>query len=198
MKVVLASNNPGKLEEFKKIFASSGINITPQENFSVPEAEETGLTFIENAILKARNACKYTSLPSIADDSGLEVDALGGKPGIHSARFAGENATQEKYINKLLSCLKNAPKPKRTARFRCVLVYLQHAEDPSPIIAQGTWEGQILTEPAGWNGFGYDPIFFVPEQNCSAAQLSPEIKNKLSHRSKAINNLLHQLNPHDR
>lgn len=190
MIVVLASNNLGKLAEFKKLFANTEIKIIPQKDFPVPEAEETGLTFIENAILKARNASKHTGLPAIADDSGLEVDALNGKPGIYSARFAGKNATQKEHTTKLLSAMSNIPIGERTARFHCVLVFLRHEKDPSPIIAHATWEGEILTEERGEHGFGYDPIFFIPELNCTAAQLDSEVKIAHSHRGKAMRKLL--------
>jgi len=190
MIIVLASNNPGKLEEFKKIFSSTKIKLVPQKDFPVPEVEETGLTFIENAILKARNACKYTNLPAIADDSGLSVDALNGKPGIYSARFAGKDSTQKQKIDALLDALKDVPKQDRTARYHCSLVYLRDEFDPAPIIAHGSWEGTILTTPKGDKGFGFDPVFFVPKFNCSAAELEPKIKNAHSHRGIALKILL--------
>lgn len=190
MLVVLASNNVGKLAEFKHLFANSEIEIVPQKNFQVPEAVENGLTFIENAIIKARNACKYTKLPAIGDDSGLAVDALNGQPGIYSARFAGKNATQTEHINKLLSVMHDIPPAKRTARFHCILAYMHHTEDPAPLIVHASWEGKILTQAKGENGFGYDPIFFVPQLNCTAAQLAPAIKIAHSHRGKAMCKLL--------
>jgi XTP/dITP diphosphohydrolase len=184
--VVLATGNPGKLHELQHMLADSGINVTPQSEYNVPEAVEDGLSFVENAIIKARNASKYTGLPAIADDSGIEVDALHGEPGIHSARFAGDNASDEDNWKLLLSKLKGLPNKKRKARFRCLMVYVRHADDPTPIICQGSWEGRILESPQGKNGFGYDPVFLVPDKNCSAAELSPETKNVLSHRGKAL------------
>ncbi len=188
--IVLASNNRGKVREINELLADFDIEVVPQSIFGVPEAEETGLTFVENAILKARNAAKYSGLPAIADDSGIEVDALKGAPGIYSARFAGIGSNDEDNWRKLLAELKDVHEVDRTARFQCLLVYMRHDEDPTPLICQGVWEGRILFEPQGENGFGYDPIFFVPEQNCSAAQLPAEIKNQLSHRGQALRKLL--------
>jgi len=193
MKVVLASSNPGKIKEFQEIFSKINFIIMSQNNFNVPNADETGLTFIENAIIKARNACKYTNLPALADDSGLEVDILNGAPGIYTARFAGENASAEDHNNKLLAELKDVPKEKRTARFCCALVFMRHHLDPTPIISQAFWHGLILEKPDGKNGFGYDPIFYVPEKNLSAAKLNPEEKHQISHRGKALKKLLRQL-----
>ena len=167
--------------------------MVPQSDFDVPEIEETGLTFVENAILKARNAAKYTGLPAIADDSGLEVDALRGAPGIYSARYAGPGTDDTKNLQKVLQELEGLPEAERTARFQCLLVYMEHDLDPTPIICQGTWEGRITNEPAGENGFGYDPVFFVPEQGCTSAQLSAEEKNRLSHRGQALQSLLRAL-----
>jgi len=184
--VVLASTNPGKLREIQRILKKLSWQIIPQAEFHVPEIQETGLTFVENAILKARCTAQHTKLPAIADDSGLEVDALDGAPGIYSARFAGKNATAQQNIKKLLHELENIPEQERTARFQCIMVYLQHAKDPSPIIAQGTWEGRILFKEQGKNGFGYDPIFFVPTHNCSAAELPIDTKNQISHRGQAL------------
>lgn len=192
-KVVLATNNPGKLREFQLLFKTIGIEIIPQTEFNVPEVEETGLTFVENAILKARQACYYSRLPSIADDSGLIVDALGGRPGIYSARFAGKNVPQQNHYNKLLQELRGVEKSKRTARFCCTLVFLRQADDPAPIIAQAFLEGEILLEPRGTNGFGYDPVFSVPELKCSNAELTSEQKNKISHRGKALATLMTQI-----
>lgn len=166
------------------------IDVVPQVQFDVPEIEETGLTFIENAILKARNAAHLTGLPAMADDSGLEVEALGGAPGIYSSRFAGPNAHDGTNIEKLLTMLEHAPEPQRKARFQCVMVFLGHANDPTPLICHGTWEGRILTAPQGLQGFGYDPIFYVPTHHCSAAELDPEVKNSLSHRGQALRQLL--------
>ncbi len=192
-KIVLASNNAGKLKELKYLLSEFNVEIIAQDELNVPDAEETGLTFIENAILKARNACLYTGLPSIADDSGLEVDALNGRPGIYSARYAGENKTSENYCNRLLQDLKGIPKEKRTARFQSVVVFMRHAEDPSPLIAQGTWAGEILTETKGHGGFGYDPVFYIQSLGATVAELSPEIKNQHSHRARAMKALLLQL-----
>lgn len=187
-KIVLASGNAAKIREIQAIIGNR--LIVPQSNFNVPEAEETGLTFVENAILKARNACHFSGLSAIADDSGIEVDALEGAPGVISARYAGETASHRDNLEKLLEELAGVPDSKRSARFHCVLVYLRTDSDPSPIIAQGVWEGAILHQPIGANGFGYDPIFFVPEKNCSSAQLEPDIKNQLSHRAKALKQLM--------
>ncbi len=188
-KIVLASNNPGKVREINQILAGLHLTVVPQSDFEVTEAEETGLTFVENALLKARNAARFTGLAAIADDSGLEVDALHGAPGIYSARYAGKGAGDKANLVKLLDDLKNVPDEKRTARFQCVLVYLRHELDPTPVICQGTWEGRILRAPVGDNGFGYDPIFFVPTHGCSSAQLPPEEKNRLSHRGQALRRL---------
>ena len=197
-KLVLASGNQGKLREFSQLFANKNIQVIPQNEFDTIEAEETGLSFVENAILKARNACKFSGLPSLADDSGLEVDALKGAPGIYSARYAadenGKTSDQANYL-KLLAALKDVPNEQRTARFQCVLVYMRHENDPTPQVFQGSWEGQILTEPSGTDGFGYDPVFFVPSENCSSAELSKEKKNQLSHRGKAIQQLLQYWRP---
>ncbi len=189
-KIVLASNNPGKVREFNQLLAGLHLSVVPQSDFEVTEAEETGLTFVENAILKARNAARFTQLAAIADDSGLEVDALHGAPGIYSARYAGKGAGDKANLLKLLDDIKSVPDVKRTARFQCVLVYLRHEFDPTPIICQGTWEGRILHAPVGEHGFGYDPVFFVPTHNCSSAQLPPEVKNTLSHRGQALRKLV--------
>lgn len=189
-KIVLASGNKGKVREFNQIFAGLDIEVVPQTEFGVPEAEETGLTFVENAIIKARNAAAYTGLPAIADDSGLEVDALKGAPGIYSARYAGVGASDEENLQKLLQQMEGVPEAERTARFQCLLVLMEHENDPTPIICQGTWEGRIIASPQGENGFGYDPVFFVPEHECSSAQLSAEVKNRLSHRGQALEKLL--------
>ena len=191
--IVLASNNAGKVREIERLLAESRIHIRPQGEYGVPEAEETGLTFVENAILKARNAARHSGLPAIADDSGLEVDALRGAPGIYSARYAGPGATDEANLRKLLADLAEAPEAERTARFQCVLVYLRHAEDPTPLICQGAWEGSILSEPRGTSGFGYDPIFLVPSHGRSSAELDPDTKNRLSHRGQALRRLQEQL-----
>jgi len=184
--LVLASSNASKVREINQMLAGLDLNVVPQSDFKVIDAEETGLTFIENALLKARNATRHTGLPAIADDSGIEVDYLNGAPGIYSARYAGKNASDEQNLRRLLDDLVGIPEAERTARFQCLMVYLRHEFDPTPIICQGTWEGRILFEPRGSNGFGYDPIFFVPTHNCSSAELPPEVKNKLSHRGQAL------------
>lgn len=193
--VVLASNNAGKLREFRELLAAANINVLAQGDFHVPEVRETGLSFVENAILKARHASRLTQLPAIADDSGLEVDFLHGAPGIYSARFAGSQANDDDNNARLLDLLNTVPDEQRTARFQCLLVYLRHPLDPTPLICQGTWDGRILTRPQGNNGFGYDPLFFVAERNCSSAELSPAEKNRLSHRGKAMTCLLTMLLP---
>ncbi len=192
-KVVLASGNKGKVREINQILAGLDIEVVPQTEFDVPEIEETGLTFVENAILKARNAAQHTGLPAIADDSGLEVDALNGAPGIYSARYAGEGASDEQNLTKLLNTLAGVPEAERTARFQCLMVYMSHELDPTPIICQGSWEGRITEAPQGESGFGYDPVFFVPTHGCTAAELSAEEKNRLSHRGQALQQLLHAL-----
>ena len=188
--VVLASSNPGKVREINQMLAGLHLTVLPQSDRGVPEAEETGLSFVENAILKARNAARHTGLPAIADDSGIEVDYLNGAPGIYSARYAGKGASDEQNLRKLLDDLVGVPEAERTARFQCLIVYLRHEFDPTPVICQGTWEGRILLEPRGMSGFGYDPIFFVPTHNRSSAELPPEVKNKLSHRGQALRALV--------
>lgn len=191
--VVLASSNPGKLREINQILTTLALTVVPQSDYNVPDADETGLTFVENALLKARNATRHSGLPAIADDSGIEVDYLNGAPGIYSARYAGKNANDAQNLEKLLANLKGIPDPERTARFQCLMVYLRHEFDPTPVICQGTWEGKILLEPRGKNGFGYDPVFFVPTHKCSSAELPAEEKNKLSHRGQALRKLVEEL-----
>jgi XTP/dITP diphosphohydrolase len=181
--VVLASGNAGKLREFGGLLVPLGMTLLPQSDFEVPEVEENGLSFVENAIIKARAAAQYSGLPAIADDSGLEVDYLDGEPGIHSARYSGEG--DEGNNRKLLAALGDLPQEQRKARFQCVLVYMRHALDPTPLVCQASWEGYILREPRGENGFGYDPLFYVPDQQCSSAELAPELKNRISHRARA-------------
>jgi XTP/dITP diphosphohydrolase len=189
-RIVLASNNAGKVREFNQLLAQHRIRVLPQADFGIPEAEEVGLSFVENAILKARNAARHSGLPAIADDSGIEVDALNGAPGIYSARYAGPGSGDTANLRKLLEVLREVPEAERTARFQCLMVYMRHGEDPTPLICQGTWEGRILYEPRGDNGFGYDPVFYVPTHNCSAAQLDAATKNALSHRGQALKRLL--------
>lgn len=194
--VVLATNNSGKLKEFAEILGDVHLSIIPQSDLEIPEIEETGLSFVENAILKARNAAYHSGLPALGDDSGLEVDILNGAPGIHSARFAGNainKANDEENCKKLLSDLIATSEEERTARFQCVLVLLKHAYDASPLICQGTWEGRVLFTSQGENGFGYDPLFYVPTHHCSAAELAPGVKNQISHRAKAIAKLIQRL-----
>ncbi|MFT6155071.1 MAG: XTP/dITP diphosphohydrolase [Bermanella sp.] len=192
-KIVLATGNKGKVKELARMLSGLGIEVLPQSEFDVTEVAETGSTFVENAIIKARHAAKHTGLPAIADDSGLAVDALGGAPGVYSARYSGEHATDQSNITKLLGTMADVPTDKRQAKFLCVLVYMRHADDPSPIICQGEWCGEIMTEQQGANGFGYDPIFWVNQLNSSSAQLSHQQKNALSHRGKALKLLLAQL-----
>ncbi|MDZ7803662.1 XTP/dITP diphosphatase [Thiohalophilus sp.] len=189
-RLVLASNNPGKVREIDQMLAGIDMHVLPQSDFNAGEVEETGLTFVENAILKARHAAGQAGLPAIADDSGLEVDALNGAPGIYSARYAGAGASDAQNLQKLLADLQDVPEQERTARFQCLLVYMRHAADPTPLICQGTWEGVITREPQGDNGFGYDPVFYVPEQDCTSAQLPSETKNRLSHRGQALRQLV--------
>jgi XTP/dITP diphosphohydrolase len=192
-KIVLATGNKGKVAEFASLFDSYNIDIQPQSAFNVPDAPETGTTFVENAIIKARNASAITGLPSIADDSGLAVDALGGAPGIYSSRYAGEPSDDSNNIDKLLDAL--AGKDDRNARFLCVLVFMQHKDDPTPIICQGEWHGEIAKQRHGDGGFGYDPVFWLPEQNMSAAQLDKDTKNAQSHRGKALKLLMQHMLP---
>ncbi|MBD3634893.1 MAG: RdgB/HAM1 family non-canonical purine NTP pyrophosphatase [Methylophaga sp.] len=190
--IVLATGNQGKLREFAQLLAPLSINVVTQAEMGVTEVAETGLSFVENAIIKARNACAQTGLPAIADDSGLEVDALLGAPGIYSSRYAGENASDADNIDALLTALQDVPDTERQARFQCVLVFMRHADDPTPLICQGTWHGQILTAPAGEGGFGYDPVFFVAETDCSAAELSAQQKHAVSHRGQAMRRFIEE------
>lgn len=192
-RVVLASGNQGKVREINQILYGLDLQVVPQTELGVDEVEETGLTFVENAIIKARAASQQTGLAAIADDSGLEVDALQGAPGIYSARYAGANASDAENYFKLLEAMDGVAEPQRKARFRCLMVYMRHAADPTPIICQGSWEGAITLAPHGENGFGYDPVFWVPEYSCSAAALSAGQKNNLSHRGAALRQLAQQL-----
>ena len=190
-RIVLASGNDGKLKELRQILAKKDVTLIAQAEFAVSEVAETGLSFVENALIKARHACRETGLPAIADDSGIEVDALHGEPGIYSARYAGIDGPAADTANnaKLLAELEQVAEQDRTARFQCVVVFLQHHEDPMPLICQGTWEGRILFSESGDNGFGYDPLFYVPTHDCASAELDPEIKNSLSHRGQALRKL---------
>jgi len=185
-KLVIASNNRGKIAELSELLAPLGIRPVAQGELGVSEAEEPAVTFVENAILKARHAARATGLPALADDSGLAVDALGGQPGVRSARYAGEQASDQDNIQALLQALADVPDGDRGAQFHCVLVYLRHADDPTPIICHGRWPGSILKEPRGEGGFGYDPVFLVPEKGCSAAELTRAEKSHISHRGRAL------------
>lgn len=187
--LVIASNNRGKIAELTDLLAPLGMSPVAQGELGVSEAEEPAPTFVENAILKARHAARSTGLPALADDSGLAVDALGGRPGVRSARFAGEQATDADNIRALLQTMADIPEDRRQASFHCVLVYLRHAEDPVPLICHGRWAGRILTAPRGSGGFGYDPVFWVPDLDCSAAELSREQKGRISHRGQALRQL---------
>lgn len=195
-KLVLASNNQGKLRELGELLAPLGLQPIAQGELGVGEAEEPACTFVENALLKARHAAQQTGLPALADDSGLAVDALGGQPGVRSARYAGVDASDAENVQALLTALKAVPEAERTAQFHCVLVYLRHAEDPTPIICHGRWPGRILEHPTGSGGFGYDPVFFAPEFGCSAAELTREQKGRVSHRGRALRLLVEQLGGH--
>ena len=198
-KWVLASNNKGKLNEFKRLFEAANLNIdiVPQGQLNIEDAVEDGLSFIENAIIKARHASRISGLPAIADDSGLCVPVLGNAPGIYSARYAGEHGNDANNNAKLMADLQPIREQNQNTPikgyFVCVLALVRHAEDPLPIIAQGLWQGEILPQPQGENGFGYDPLFWVPELQLTAAAMNPEQKNKISHRGLAINSLLQQL-----
>jgi XTP/dITP diphosphohydrolase len=188
--IVLASGNAGKLREINQLLAGLDYEVVPQSQFGIADAAETGSTYIENAIIKARHAAQQSGHAALADDSGLEVDALGGEPGVHSARYAGAGAGDAANLEKLLQALRDVPAAKRTARFHCVMVYMRHARDPMPVVAHGTWDGSIAAEPHGANGFGYDPVFIVPTRNCTSAELPPDEKNRLSHRGQALRALL--------
>lgn len=192
--VVLASGNAGKLRELGEVLAPLGVTLTPQAEFNVPEVDENGLSFVENAIIKARAAAEHSGLPAIADDSGLEVDLLNGAPGIYSARYSGSGDRGNNA--RLLQELGDAPEAERSARFQCVLVYMRHALDPTPLVCQASWDGFILLEPKGDHGFGYDPLFYVPEHHCSSAELPRELKNRISHRAKASALLFEALRQH--
>jgi XTP/dITP diphosphohydrolase len=189
-RLVLASGNPGKVAELLRLLSGWNCQVIPQSDFATPSVEETGDSFVENALLKAHGAAHHCGLPAIADDSGLEVDALDGAPGIYSARYAGAGASDADNNQKLLEDLRGVPLQQRSARFHCALVYLRHWQDPNPIICQAQWEGQILEQDSGAGGFGYDPLFYVPAAGCSSAQLSRETKNRLSHRGQALQLLL--------
>ena len=188
-KIVLASSNQGKLREIQTIFANQPYQLLPQGEFSVSDADETGLSFVENALIKARHAAQHTGLMALADDSGIEVDYLNGAPGIYSARYAGQPCDNQANNEKLLNELSGVAIEQRTARFQCVIVLMRHAEDPMPLICSGTWEGVIVEQASGVNGFGYDPLFYVPTHQCTSAELPPQTKNELSHRGHALREL---------
>lgn len=189
-KIVLASNNTGKLREIQAVLNQQRFQLVQQSEFNVEDVPETGTTFVENAIIKARHAAQVTGLPALADDSGIVVDALHGAPGVYSARYSGEHCDDTENNNKLLRELSDVPDAERTARFQCVIVYMRHADDPMPIICEGTWEGSILHEVTGINGFGYDPLFYVPTHKCASAELDPAEKNRISHRAQALQKLI--------
>ncbi len=196
-RLVLASGNPGKLRELSALLGDLGYELSAQSEFDVPEVAETGTTFVENAIIKARHAAALTGLPALADDSGIEVDALAGAPGVYSARFAGPGSSDADNNALLLEKLRDIPPDRRSARYRAVIVLMHHAADPSPLICEGSWEGMIRLEPAGTGGFGYDPYFYLPELGCTSAELSAEDKNRLSHRGQALAELKRRLEHQD-
>lgn len=188
--IVLATGNPGKVKELGQLLAPMQLEVLPQSQFDVPEVAETGTTFVENAIIKARHAAHITGLPAIADDSGLVVEALKGAPGIYSSRYAGDSATDRDNLEKLLAEMKDVEDGARGAHFQCVLVFMRHAEDPTPLICQGKWQGSITRAASGTSGFGYDPVFFVPSEGVTSANLTPSTKNSLSHRGQALQKLV--------
>jgi len=194
-KLVLASSNPGKLRELSALLKDSDYQIIPQADFNVPDVAETGATFVENAIIKARHAAQYTDCPAVADDSGIVVDALNGEPGVYSARFAGNNASDDANNALLVEKLRSISEAKRSARYQAVIVYMRNAADPSPIICEGSWEGRIVLEARGSGGFGYDPYFYLPDYGCTSAELSADEKNRISHRGQALRLLLERLPP---
>ncbi|MBV8158104.1 MAG: RdgB/HAM1 family non-canonical purine NTP pyrophosphatase [Dyella sp.] len=195
--IVLASSNPGKLAEFSVLLADSGLNVVPQSAYDVSDADETGLTFVENALLKARHAVRISGLPALADDSGLCVEHLRGAPGLYSARYSGTHGDNAANNAKLLQEMKDVPVDQRGAFFICVLVLLQHADDPAPLIAEGRWHGRVLHEQRGVHGFGYDPLFLPDGETVSAAELPPGLKNRISHRGRALAELRQHLTaPH--
>lgn len=189
-RLVVATGNPGKLAEFSDLLADSGLQLVSQRELGIDDPPETGTTFVENAIIKARHAARVSGLPALADDSGLIVDALDGAPGLISAHYGGVHGDAARNMARLLAELDGVPDERRTARFHCAIVLLRHAADPAPLIAEGSWEGRVLQTPRGQGGFGYDPVFFSPENHCSAAELEPAVKNRTSHRGKALADLL--------
>ena len=191
--LVLASGNAGKLKELSSMLTPLGWTVRSQGDWKINEAVEDGLSFIENALIKARHAARHTGLRALGDDSGLVVDALGGMPGIYSSRYAGADADTKANNERLLHALRDVPGPERTAHFYCAMVLVRHAEDPAPLISTGKWTGRIMEQPRGEGGFGYDPIFWVPGNECSSAELAPEVKNSLSHRGQALTALVAQM-----
>ncbi|AHI29024.1 RdgB/HAM1 family non-canonical purine NTP pyrophosphatase [Marinobacter similis] len=192
-KIVIASNNKGKIAELTDLLGPLGMTPVAQGELGVGEAEEPAVTFVENAILKARHASRITGLPALADDSGLAVDCLNGQPGVRSARYAGDNASDQDNVDALLAAMASVPEGQRGAQFHCVLVFLRHADDPTPVVCHGRWPGAILSAPAGDGGFGYDPVFWVGEHQCSAAELTRAEKSRISHRGRALAQLTQQL-----
>jgi XTP/dITP diphosphohydrolase len=190
-KLVIASNNPGKLREIDRILQPLGLEVLPQSAFNIPEAEEPHCTFIENCLAKARHAAEHSGLPALADDSGICVDALNGAPGVYSARFAGEPKSDQRNNEKLIALLKH--EPNRRAHYYCVIVLVRHPHDPQPVIAEGSWHGEIIDHPRGGGGFGYDPYFLVPELGKTGAELPMDVKNGISHRGKALAELVEKL-----
>lgn len=190
MKLVLATSNPGKLKEIQALLSVPDVTIVPQSEYNVIDAEETGLTLVENAIIKARHACEHTGLPALSDDTGLVIDYLNGEPGVYSARYSGIPVNSERNVEKVLKALEGVPEQKRRAAFYCVMVFMQHPKDPVPLIVQGEWHGRIAKTKAGIHGFGYDSIFYVEEYQMTAAEISPELKNQISHRGQALANLI--------
>jgi XTP/dITP diphosphohydrolase len=186
MQLVLASGNPGKVDELRDLLRDAALELRAQSHYGVLDVEETATTFVENALLKARHAARETGLPAMADDSGLCVDALGGAPGLYSARYGGVQGDAGRNIARLLEAMHDVPEANRTARFSCVIVVLRSPDDPQPLIAEGEWRGRILETPRGAGGFGYDPVFFDPARDCSAAELDPSLKNRISHRGRAL------------
>ena len=191
--IVVASSNPGKLRELSQLFSDYQVSVLPQSRFSVTAVEETGSSFVENALIKARHAALATGRAVIADDSGLEVDVLNGEPGVYSSRYAGEDASDSDNLQLLLKNIAAAGVRKPAARFQCVMAYMRGDDDPDPLIARGAWEGYIVSEPAGSNGFGYDPIFYAPTHACTSAQLSAQVKNVVSHRGQALRKLVEMM-----
>ncbi len=189
-RLVLASHNAGKLAELRALLGAAGMTVVPQAQFGIDEVEETGATFVENALIKARHASRISGLPALADDSGLCVDALGGAPGLHSARYAGTDGDAQANILKLLDALAGIPDAHRGAHFHCTLVLLRHPDDPAPLVCEGRWRGRILHAPQGEDGFGYDPVFFDEASGQSAAELSREEKAAVSHRGRALRQLM--------